>query len=253
MVAKWWHQAIANKKVTIASKAYKLLSTTMGRAIDDGLVLATPCRVKGAHSASTGKEIVIPSPEDVKAIIDAMHPRFKTMVTVAAASGLRFGELTALTRDDVTAVTRNERKAYAIAVNKAVTFVKGEFVVGKPKSRAGVRTVELSTEFTETIDLHMKSVGEKATDLVFISDGGTYIRHDVFAKAWTRALATAGIEGGFTPHGLRHFAGTEFERAGASLAEIKNRLGDSSTEAVMRYLHATDRAGTLVENTRRIL
>ena len=41
-------------------------------------------------------------------------------------------------------------------------------------------------------------------------------------------------------HDLRHFAGTMAATAGASLKEVMARMGQSSTDAAMRYLKAAE-------------
>lgn len=41
-------------------------------------------------------------------------------------------------------------------------------------------------------------------------------------------------------HGLRHTGNTYAAEAGASLRELMNRMGHSSTRAAMVYLHARD-------------
>jgi len=42
-------------------------------------------------------------------------------------------------------------------------------------------------------------------------------------------------------HALRHYAGTKYARAGATVKETMARLGHSTSEAAMRYQHAGNR------------
>jgi integrase len=75
-----------------------------------------------------------------------------------------------------------------------------------------------------------------------------HLRHDVFMNSWRRALKKSGIsDGAFSPHGLRHFAGSHLHLAGATIAELKEWLGDSSTAAVMRYVHSTGRTANIAD------
>lgn len=100
-VRKWWAESITDQKLTSRSRAYKLLSATLARAADDGLITHNPCTIKGAHSAVTGREIVVPTIDEVQRIIDHMNPRYKMFTMFLANSGLRFGEAAALERDDL--------------------------------------------------------------------------------------------------------------------------------------------------------
>ena len=83
------------------------------------------------------KKIEPASLAELEALVAAMPERYKVMTLIAAWCGLRFGELTELRRKDV------DVKAGVIKVRRAVTRVEGEFVVGTPKSDAGVRDVAI--------------------------------------------------------------------------------------------------------------
>lgn len=247
-VSDWWAASVAGGKKTITSKAYKLLSAVMSRAVAESLRMGNPCIVKGAQSATTGKTIVVPTHEEVTAIATHINPRYKIFVVLCAWAGLRFGEITALTRADFIPEIRAGKKAYRINVNKAVTLVDGVHRVDLPKSRASVRMVPVSSKLTSMIDeLLSESNGAPSDSLVFPSASGGHLRHDVFTNSWKPALKRAGIQKNITPHCLRHFAGTNLAIVGGNLSELKVWLGDSSTSAVMRYIHDTGRADQLVE------
>jgi integrase len=59
-------------------------------------------------------------------------------------------------------------------------------------------------------------------------------------KPWARALAKAGLPAVVHVHDLRHTGNTLTGEAGASLAELMNRMGHSSTRAARVYLHARE-------------
>lgn len=63
------------------------------------------------------------------------------------------------------------------------------------------------------------------------------LRRRNFSKLWARALAKAGLPAGTHVHDLRHTGNTFTAETGASLAELMNRMGDSSTRAARLYLH----------------
>ena len=60
------------------------------------------------------------------------------------------------------------------------------------------------------------------------------------AKPWARALGKAGLSSGVHVHDLRHTGNTLTAEAGASLAELMNRMGHSSTRAAKVYLHTRE-------------
>lgn len=244
----WWAESVADGKKTITSKAYKLLSAVMNRAVAEGLRTGSPCIVKGAQSATTGKTIVVPTHDEVTAIATHINPRYKRFVILCAFAGLRYGEITALTKADIIPEIRQGKKAYRININKAVTLVEGKHRVDLPKSRASVRLIPVSSSLTPMIDELLNDLGSATKEtLLFPSASGGFLRHDVFTNSWKPALKRAGITKSITPHSLRHFAGTNLAIQGGNLAELKAWLGDSTTSAVMRYVHDTGRTDKLVE------
>ena len=243
-IQEWYADLVATGKRTTASKAYKLLSAVMKRAADDGYVSSNPCSIRGAHSATTGKTVSIPTSAEVVSIANAIKPEFRNLVMLAAYGGFRFGEITELRRRDVQAVDSQGEVSYIIRVERAVTSVDNKFVVAKPKSEMSVRSVSIAPALTSLINEHLfKNVVDDPDALMFPAKDGGHLPHYVFIKAWNQALKKSEItKDGLTPHSLRHFAGTHYHLAGATLPELMTWLGDSSIAAVQRYLHVTDRA-----------
>jgi integrase len=76
--------------------------------------------------------------------------------------------------------------------------------------------------------------------LVFTSPMGTPLRHSNFyRRAWLPAIAKAGLLGVYF-HDLRHAGNTLTADAGASLRELMDRMGRTSTRAALIYQHSSD-------------
>ncbi|WP_434096976.1 hypothetical protein [Streptomyces mirabilis] len=78
-------------------KAYQLLRALMNTAVDDELIRRNLCRIKGADSYDVPERPVL-SVAEVFGVADAMAPRYRLLVLLAAFTTLRFGELAALRR-----------------------------------------------------------------------------------------------------------------------------------------------------------
>lgn len=253
-ISEWWAQTISSGKKTTASKAYKLLSAALKRAVGEKIINSNPCMVKGAQSAITGKKIEIPTHEEVGLIAKYINPRYSKMILLMAFGGFRFGEITELRRKDVKRTSIEGRRAYKFIVERAVTLVGTEdgarfHLVGKPKSVAGNREVVVTSMLTKMIDEILSDVPLSPESLLFPAATGfnSHLRHDVFMNSWRPALRKAGLEGKYSPHCLRHFAGSHLHLAGANIPELKEWLGDKSTAAVMRYIHSTGRTDKLAD------
>ena len=135
MVDEWYLIAISEGRFSTASKAYKLLSGVCKRAVLDDVIIKNPCAVRGAQSASTGKKIVCPTPEQVNLLARQIAPKYRMMVLVSAYAGLRFGEVTQLRVKDFHLLKRGGPRSYSIRVERAVicpTF-SGQFLCKYPR------------------------------------------------------------------------------------------------------------------------
>jgi integrase len=74
--------------------------------------------------------------------------------------------------------------------------------------------------------------------LLFVDRYGRRINGATVYQAFVRARKRVGLSLSF--HDLRHTASTMAAVAGASLADLKLRLGDSTSSAALRYIHAMD-------------
>ena len=76
-------------------KAYQLLGTVMGAAVDAGMIPQTPCRRVPLPKVDR-EEMWFLTPAEVATLADAIAPRYRALVLVGAYGGLRIGELARL-------------------------------------------------------------------------------------------------------------------------------------------------------------
>jgi integrase len=95
-----WHAGLLNGRgpgASTAAKSYRLLRSILATAVEDDLIPKNPCAIKGA-GVERPKERPIATIEQVYALADAIEPRYRALVLTATFTGLRLGELRALTR-----------------------------------------------------------------------------------------------------------------------------------------------------------
>jgi integrase len=233
-----WHGRLAKSGLhaNTVAKVYRLFRTMMDTAVDDGLLRANPVHIKGA-AVERAVERPALDWDDVSRIAEAIHPRFRALVWVGATSGLRFGELTGLTRRHVDLDERTLR------VEQALTFIRGQGpTLGPPKSAAAHRTVAIPASTAELLADHIDAfVAGEADAFIFTSVKGSPLLNRYFAPYWKKALSTAQLDDRIRFHDLRHLAGTSAATAGASLREVMARMGHASSDASLRYLQASER------------
>ncbi len=245
-----WHAALLadGPGASTAAKCYRLLRTILSTAIEDGLLVANPCNVKGAGMEPC-EERQPPSIAEVYALAEAVDPRFRCLVLMAAFAGLRRGELFALTRRDVDLLHRT------VDVHRQRQDLRGGGqLVGPPKTEAGRRTVALPSGLVPDLEVHLSRwCGPDADSQVFPGYKGGPLRVSVWQPEWARARRSLGLDHVHL-HDLRHVAGTMAAATGASTKELMHRLGHASPRAALRYQHATaERDGTIAEGIDRLI
>lgn len=93
----------------------------------------------------------------------------------------------------------------------------------------------LLPDVVEHLDQFTGTGGDK---LVFTGPKGAQFRRSNFTRQWRKALEAAGLTG-IHFHDLRHTGNTLAGEAGASLRELMDRMGHSTTRAALIYQHRT--------------
>ena len=250
-VEDWHAAALAKGKITQTARAYALLSSILRSAVSRGLLAEAPEPIRGAASATTGKPVEPPTPEELAVIIDAMPERLRSFVIVAAWSGLRSGEMRELRRGDV--VVKREAGAVVgvdLRVSRGVTHVTGreQPIIGAPKTGAGVRVVPLPAVAYRPLLSHMAERVPLNPDALLwpAADGVSNLRQSTFARHWKNARDAA-KRPDLPLHGLRHYSMSHYLAAGATITEAMERHGQASPGVAQRYAHGTGREASLVE------
>lgn len=204
------------------AKCYRLLRTILSTAVEDGLIAANPCAIKGA-GVEPEDERPLPTLGEVYELAATVKPQFRALVLLAAFGGMRRGELLALTRRDIDLLHR------AVTVRLQRQEIKGgSHLVGPPKTDAGRRTLVLPAGLIPEIEAHLDAwVAPEPDAPLFAGARGGPVRLVVWQRDWTRARRALGLEG-VRLHDLRHVAGTMAAATGASTKELMHRLGHAS-------------------------
>ncbi|MGW4071849.1 site-specific integrase [Nocardia grenadensis] len=232
VVRSWHAKALAGSggRTSIA-QSYRFLRTVMNQAKRDGAISANPCTIKGAGS-DRAKERSIATPAQVADLVDNITPRYRAAVLLAAWCGLRRGEIIGLAVVDLDLVADEVwvRRNRVELLESGVSFDKD------PKSDAGKRAVSIPPHLRPFLVEHLQKWS--GDPWLFVGQDGQRMRGNAIYQAFVRARNRVGVEVSF--HDLRHTGQTLAASTGATLADLKKRLGHASTAAAMRYLHAVD-------------
>lgn len=212
-------------------KACQLLGKIMRAAVDARLIGESPCRGIDLPKAEP-EEMRFLTPAEVVALADAIHPRYRAMILVAAYGGLRWGELAALKRD------RFHPETGEIDVLETLVELGGKLLPpGPPKTKAGRRTVKLPRSVAEELSAHISRFDIRECEFIFQAPTGGPVRKTFRQRFWLPAVRDAGLEP-LRFHDLRHTAIALWIAAGADPKRIAVRAGHTSVSVVLdRYGH----------------
>lgn len=245
---------------------YAYLVTIMHTAARDRIIAVNPC--SGVRLPEVRRTEVVPLHADaVRALIDAAPDWYRALVLLAAASGLRQGEVFGLEVDCVDFLRRE-----VTVRQQLITPEAGEPYLGEPKTHESYRTVPLVDSAVQALSAHLqrhpavavelddrtdpRRPRRRAAKLLFTSERRESIRRAGWAHTWARmeinankALAAAHGEAyarwvrrgrpdgeepalvqvpeGASMHDLRHFYASALIKHRESVKTVQRRLGHS--------------------------
>ncbi len=183
-----------------------LLGTILNAAVDSDYLADSPLmrrsragRVAAAKNLPVTRREVWVTRSQLDTLGYAIAPRYQALVTVAALTGMRWGELAALRWDDLRLDRPLDDGAVAgpgrLHVTRAFSDPRrsGNGRMKGPKSEAGRRTIALDQETCNTLHQHREQFGDELHGLVFTTPGGSRGRGgplaaNNFRRVWLRAL-----------------------------------------------------------------
>ena len=145
-------------------QSYLFLRAVMNTAVRDGAVMKNPCQIAGAGS-DRAKERPVASPAEVVTLLEAITPRYRAAVLLAAWCGLRRGEIIGLRLEDVSVGSATVRRnRVELLENDRAAFD------ADPKTDAGKRTVAIPPHVVPVLAEHTPSWA--GPDRVFVGRNG---------------------------------------------------------------------------------
>ncbi|MGX6962389.1 site-specific integrase [Vagococcus xieshaowenii] len=167
----------------------------------------------------------------------------QALYRLMAFSGLRGGEASALTFDDIDFTNKT------VTVNKTLSEVRGGYAVSTPKTKSSYRTISLDDKTIMILkrwqlrqrELLFANRGKKSNYVFVNIEGELMNRTDLYQRS-KRLSKAVGLHNIGT-HGWRHTHASMLFEAGVTMKEAQERLGHSSiTQTMDTYTHLGNKA-----------
>ena len=225
-VEAWWY-GLSTEHPTRNAHAYALLRSILVTARKRKLITEVPT-IDGAGVAKRRRPIRPLDLDELAALVARMPEKYRLMVLLYAWCALRFGELTALRRKHINI------KRGIVYVDRGVTRTRGEWHEDTPKAGEADQ-VAIPPHILPEVKTHVADL--KPDDLLFPSTSGGYMQLSSFHKVFRNAKTKIGRDD-IRPHDLRHLGSLLAAQAGASPAELMQRLRHKTAQASQIYWHA---------------
>ncbi len=157
LVNQW---ALVSSPTTVVRQSAVLIAV-FRYAEDHALIQRSPCKHLNMPKAQPTERHLI-TPDETKAIAEAVGTKLSPSIYIAAVLGLRWGELHALR------VNRLDLDAGYLTVTATITRgPQGEPVEGEPKSRRGNRTQSIPPRLVQILTEHITAQELGSDDLLF--------------------------------------------------------------------------------------
>jgi integrase len=209
-------------------KVHRVLSMVLAYAVKDGRLTINPATGVSLPRVREAEKRFL-SHRQVHELADACGDDYRLMVLFLAYTGLRWGEMAALTVGRVDFLRRRA------SVAESVTPVEGVMTFGPTKGHER-REVPIPRFLIDDLARHVE--GKSSDDLVFAGQRGAVMRSGTFRRgALIEAAKAIGIPG-FHPHELRHTAASLAIASGADVKVVQQMLGHkSATMTLDQYGH----------------
>ena len=220
---------------TMAAKSYRLLRAILNTAVtEDELIIVNPCRIRGAGEERASERPLL-TLDQLYALVDLMPDRWQAFLLLKTFASLRWGEITALTRNDLDLERRTVR------VRRQFLTMPGGLQLRPPKSKAGIRMVSFPAAILPELRHHLDTYSVDGPDgLVFANEHGQPWHRGNFNPAvrWREVREQIGVPN-LHLHDLRHTGNTLAAQSGASLRDLMTRMGHDSPAAALIYQHSS--------------
>lgn len=229
IVTSWYIKRLRTCSASTVRTAHVVLCGFFAWCVEQGDLTASPMlKVKPPRKEKTERKAL--TEEEIRRLLDhvADKPMVGLCIRIALATGLRRGEIAALTGADLDLSTGK------MFVTKGIVKVGGCERVSKPKTASAVRVVSLPSSLVA--ELRALSRGPSEPILLSAQGGRPSLAH--LSRSVGAAMEEVGLGGGYCLHSARHSHATALLRKKLPVKAVSQRLGHADVTTTLRtYAH----------------
>jgi len=241
LVRRWKDDSVG---ATTQRTAFVTLSSALNVALREEKIDRNPCSTVPTPKPKRPEVLVLEGQQVMKLLGAARDPQERALLALAITTGMRQGEIFALSWNDV------DLAAGTVSVRATLTEdLDGKLVRSDPKTAKSRRIVYLPALALKALLAHQAECSTQ-DGFVFTAADGTPLRKSNFIRRVFKPLLKAAELPDVTFHSLRHTANSLLIEAGEDPLAIAGSLGHADTRMMFeRYGHLFSHSGRRVAKT----
>lgn len=233
---------------------HAFLSSVLTRAVKWQYIESNPCQRVDAPKAMHQEARYMDEKEaaELLRLLDQEDTAHKAMIYLLIFSGMRRGELCALTWEDI------DFSSGTVTISKAAVYIPGEGIrIDTPKTESSIRSISVPRQVIDLLREHRAeqnrqrlALGDKwqRSDTIFTTWDGRPKHPDSISKWFRKFTRENNLD--ITLHSLRHTSATLLISAGTDIRTVSERLGHAQTSTTLNiYSHAIKSADQAAAET----
>ena len=244
-----------NYKYERQSKIKIILSDMFGRALEDNLISKNPCKGVKIRSEKEIKARALTIDEQIIFFDFCRNTFYDNLFNVAINTGLRPGELFALTRNDIDLDKGFINVSKTLVYQKYLTDEKKTFHIEEPKTKQSYRKVPINSICKQYLEkqFELKQIvstrrPKEQNDFIFVTRYNTPLNSVIYSDAIRSVIKTINSTrkledefSFFSGHTFRHTFATRCFENGIQPKVVQSYLGHASLKMTMDlYTHVME-------------
>ncbi len=212
------------------------LSQAYNQAIKLGMLYQNPCDALVIPQKDVKESVAFTDDEQKRFLSNCPgDTTFENLFIFAFNTGMRMGEILALTWNDI------DFKNNTVTVSKNLSVVndydegtttKQKTIINTSTKNGTTREIPLTKKALASVE-HQKEFNKKNSPFVFYSTVGTPLQKRNIYKAFDKIIEKSDIGSPVTFHSMRHSFATRLLEKGADIKTVSNLLGHKSIQITL--------------------
>ncbi|MCI9626488.1 MAG: site-specific integrase [Clostridia bacterium] len=223
-------------------KVFITLSQACKQAVSANILYQNPCDGVQVPKKAPRESLAFTKEEQNQFLSNCnSETTFENLFVFAFNTGMRLGEMLALTWSDV------DFENKTVNINKSISVVndydnperKSKTIINTTKTDSGKREIPLTAKAIQCVSVQ-KLNNKKNSPFVFYSTAGTPLSKRNIYRAFNSLLKKSNITTHLTVHSMRHSFATRLLEKGADIKTVSELLGHKSIQITLDiYSHVS--------------